>query len=64
MADRNAMPPKDYQTLKGARIVDRERRKDFRPISDDRNIFVILFAASRLRYRSQSNQLPPNILVN
>ena len=35
-----------------------------RPVSDDHNIFSILFASSQLRYRSQFNQLPPNLLVN
>jgi hypothetical protein len=34
------------------------------PGSDDHNIFSILFASSQLRYRSQFNQLPPNLLVN
>ena len=64
MADKDAMPAKDYQTLKAARLVDRERLKNTRPVSDDHNIFSILFASSQLRYRSQFNQLPPNLLVN
>ena len=38
--------------------------KDVRPVTDDHNIFSILFAGSQLRYRSQFNQLPPNLLVN
>jgi predicted membrane-bound spermidine synthase len=64
LADRGPMPPKDYQTLKAARPVDREKLKNTRPVSDDHNIFSILFAASQLRYRSQFNKLPPNLLVN
>ena len=64
MADRGSMPSKDYQTLKGARVVDRGMLKDSRPVSDDHNIFSILFASSQLRYRSQFNKLPPNLLVN
>ena len=64
MADRGAMPSKDYHTLKAARLVDRERLKNTRPVSDDHNIFSILFASSQLRYRSQFNKLPPNLLVN
>ncbi|MCK9375729.1 MAG: fused MFS/spermidine synthase [Syntrophobacterales bacterium] len=63
-ADRGPMPSKDYQTLKAARIVDREMLKDPTPVSDDHNIFSILFAGSQLRYRSQFNKLPPNLLVN
>jgi spermidine synthase len=64
MADSRSMPPKDYQTLKAARLVDRGTLKNIRPVSDDHNIFSILFASSQLRYRSQFNKLPPNILVN
>jgi predicted membrane-bound spermidine synthase len=64
LADRASMPPKDYETLMGARLVDRTRLKDPRPITDDHNIFSLLFAGSQLRYRSQFNQLPPNLLVN
>jgi len=64
MADRGSMPTKDYQTLKAARVVDRGMLKDSRPVSDDHNIFSILFASSQLRYRSQFNKLPPNLLVN
>jgi predicted membrane-bound spermidine synthase len=64
LADGGSMPPKDYQTLKAARLVDREMLKNIRPVSDDHNIFSILFAASQLRYRSQFNQLPPHLLVN
>jgi spermidine synthase len=64
LADRATMPPKDYETLMGARLVDRTRLKDPRPITDDHNIFSLLFAGSQLRYRSQFNQLPPNLLVN
>ncbi len=64
LADRGPMPPKDYETLKAARLVDREMFKDVRPVTDDRNIFSVIFAASQLRYRSQFNQLPPNLLVN
>lgn len=64
MADRGAMPSKDYHTLKAARLVDRQRLKNTRPVSDDHNIFSILFASSQLRYRSQFNKLPPNLLVN
>ena len=64
MADKGAMPAKDFHTLKAARLVDRQRLKNTRPVSDDHNIFSILFASSQLRYRSQFNQLPPNLLVN
>ena len=64
MADKGAMPAKDYHTLMAARLVDRQRLKNTRPVSDDHNIFSILFASSQLRYRSQFNQLPPNLLVN
>ncbi|MFH1597226.1 MAG: fused MFS/spermidine synthase [Pseudomonadota bacterium] len=64
MADRGDMPSKDYHTLKAARLVDREKLKNTRPVSDDHNIFSILFASSQLRYRSQFNKLPPNLLVN
>jgi spermidine synthase len=64
LADRATMPPKDYDTLMAARLVDRTRLKDPRPITDDHNIFSLLFAGSQLRYRSQFNQLPPNLLVN
>jgi len=64
LADRGAMPAKDYHTLKAARLVDRQRLKNTRPVSDDHNIFSILFASSQLRYRSQFNKLPPNLLVN
>jgi SAM-dependent methyltransferase len=64
LADQRPMPPKDYQTLKNARLVDRARLKDPRPITDDHNIFSLLFAGSQLRYRSQFNKLPPNLLVN
>jgi predicted membrane-bound spermidine synthase len=64
LADRHTMPPKDYQTLMNARLVDRTLLKDPRPITDDHNIFSLLFAGSQLRYRSQFNKLPPNLLVN
>jgi len=64
LADQRTMPPKDYQTLKNARLVDRALLKDPRPITDDHNIFSLLFAGSQLRYRSQFNKLPPNLLVN
>jgi spermidine synthase len=64
LADRGAMPPKDYQTLKAARLVDGDSLKNVSPVSDDHNIFSILFASSQLRYRSQFNKLPPNLLVN
>jgi len=64
LADRGPMPPKDFQTLKAARAVDRGRLKDIRPVSDDHNIFSILSAGSQLRYRQQFNKLPPNLLVN
>ena len=64
LADGGPMPPKDYQTLKAARIVDRTRLNDIQPVTDDHNIFSILFAGSQLRYRKQFNQLPPNLLVN
>ena len=64
LADSGPMPPKDYQTLKAARLVNREMLHDITPVSDDHNIFSILFAASQLRYRSQFNKLPPNLLVN
>ena len=64
LADRGSMPPKDYQTLKAARVVDRAMLKNTSPVSDDHNIFSILFASSQLRYRSQFNKLPPNLLVN
>ena len=64
LADRQSMPAKDYQTLKAARPVNREMLKNSRLVSDDHNIFSILFAGSQLRYRSQFNQLPPQLLVN
>ncbi len=64
LADRQSMPAKDYQTLKAARPVNRERLKNSKLVSDDHNIFSILFAGSQLRYRSQFNQLPPHLLVN
>ena len=64
LAASGPMPPKDYQTLKAVRLVTREMLKDPSPVSDDHNIFSILFASSQLRYRSQFNQLPPNLLVN
>ncbi len=64
LADRQTMPAKDYQTLKAARPVNREMLKNSRLVSDDHNIFSILFAGSQLRYRSQFNQLPPHLLVN
>jgi hypothetical protein len=64
LADRRTMPPKDYETLMGARLMDRTLLKKLRPITDDHNIFSLLFAGSQLRYRSQFNQLPPNLLVN
>jgi spermidine synthase len=64
LADRQAMPAKDYQTLKAARAVNRELLKNSRLLTDDHNIFSILFAGSQLRYRSQFNQLPPHLLVN
>ncbi len=64
LADRGPMPPKDYQTLKAARLVNREMFKDVQPVTDDHNIFSVIFAASQLRYRSQFNKLPPNLLVN
>ncbi len=64
LADGGPMPPKDYQTLKAARIVDRSRLHDIQPVTDDHNIFSIVFASSQLRYRKQFNQLPPNLLVN
>jgi len=64
LADRGSMPPKDYQTLKAARLVNREMFKDIQPVTDDHNIFSVIFAASQLRYRSQFNKLPPNLLVN
>jgi spermidine synthase len=63
-ADRQSMPPKDYQTLKAARLVNRASLQNSRTVSDDHNIFSILFAGSQLRYRSQFNQLPPHLLVN
>jgi predicted O-methyltransferase YrrM len=63
-AESGPMPPKDYQTLKAARIIDPQSLKNIRPVTDDHNIFSILFAGSQLRYRSQFNQLPPNLLVN
>ncbi len=64
LAASGPMPPKDYQTLKAVRLVTREMLKDPSPVSDDHNIFSILFSSSQLRYRSQFNQLPPNLLVN
>ena len=64
LADRGSMPPKDYQTLKAARQVNREMLQNSRVVSDDHNIFSILSAGSQLRYRSQFNKLPPNLLVN
>ncbi len=64
MADSQSMPPKDYQTLKAAKQVNREILKNSRPVSDDHNIFSILFAGSQIRYRTQFNQLPLNLLVN
>jgi hypothetical protein len=38
--------------------------KNPHPVSEAPNIFPILFASSQLRYRSQFNKLPPNLLVN
>jgi hypothetical protein len=64
LAESQAMPPKDYRTLKAVRLVTREMLKNPRPVSDDHTIFSIVFASSQLRYRSQFNQLPPNLLVN
>jgi spermidine synthase len=64
LADRHPMPAKDYQTLKAAKVVNRDMMKNIRLVSDDHNIFSILFAGSQLRYRSQFNQLPPHLLVN
>jgi spermidine synthase len=64
LADKGPMPAKDYQTLKAARLVDQTMLKNPRVVSDDHNIFSILFASSQLRYRSQFNKLPPNLLVN
>jgi spermidine synthase len=64
LADRGSMPAKDYQTLKAARVVNRDMLKNTQLVSDDHNIFSILFAGSQLRYRSQFNQLPPHLLVN
>jgi hypothetical protein len=64
LADAGPMPPKDYQTLKAARLVDRTRLRHIQPVTDNHNIFSILFAGSQLRYRQQFNQLPPNLLVN
>ena len=64
LADGGPMPRKDYQTLKAARIVDRTRLNDIQPVTNDHNIFSIVFASSQLRYRKQFNQLPPNLLVN
>ena len=64
LAGRQALPPKDYATLKAARVVPRESLAGVLPVSDDRNIFSILFAGSQLRYRRQLNQLPPHLLVN
>ncbi len=64
LAESGPMPAKDYQTLKAARLVDRAALKDIKPVSDDHNIFSILFASSQLRFRSQFNKLPPNLLVN
>jgi hypothetical protein len=64
LADPQKMPAKDFQTLKAARPVNRELLKNTRLVSDDHNIFSILFAGSQLRYRSQFNQLPPHLLVN
>jgi spermidine synthase len=64
LADRQSMPAKDYRTLKAARPVKRDTLKNSRLVSDDHNIFSILFAGSQLRYRSQFNQLPPHLLVN
>jgi spermidine synthase len=64
LADHGPMPPKDYQTLKAARLVNRDMFKDVQAVTDDHNIFSVIFAASQLRYRSQFNKLPPNLLVN
>ena len=64
LADKGPMPPKDYQTLKAARLVTPAMLQTSRVVSDDHNIFSILFASSQLRYRSQFNKLPPNLLVN
>ena len=64
LAESGPMPPKDYQTLKAARSIDRQRLQNIRPVTDDHNIFSIVFASSQLRYRKQFNQLPPNLLVN
>ena len=64
LADKGPMPPKDYQTLKAARLVTPAMLQESRVVSDDHNIFSILFASSQLRYRSQFNKLPANLLVN
>jgi hypothetical protein len=64
LADRQTMPAKDYETLRAARVVNRDLLKNTPVVSDDHNIFSILFAGSQLRYRSQFNQLPPHLLVN
>jgi hypothetical protein len=50
--------------MKAAIPVNHEMLKNARLVSDDHNIFSILFAGSQLRYRSQFNQLPPHLLVN
>jgi spermidine synthase len=63
LADKGSMPKKDYETLKAAQLVNRALLHE-KPVSDDHNIFSILFASSQLRYRSQFNKLPPNLLVN
>jgi len=64
LADKGPMPAKDYQTLKAARLVTPAMLQESRVVSDDHNIFSILFASSQLRYRSQFNKLPANLLVN
>jgi spermidine synthase len=64
LADQGPMPRKDYQTLKAARLITPALLKNPQVVSDDHNIFSILFASSQLRYRSQFNKLPPNLLVN
>jgi len=55
---------KEYQVLTSARLVDRQELAGAEPVSDQHNIFSLLMAGSQLRYRSQFNQLPWNLLVN
>jgi spermidine synthase len=66
LADREAdsLAPDDYQTLKSARKLEARDLNNATPVSDDHNIFSVLFAGSQLRYRSRFNRLLFHLLVN